>query len=66
MMNISDGAILFIACILSFGVGYITGAFRVTRFVSRELSKVETELVRHREGLEQFYSKLGEGNEKPL
>lgn len=66
MMNISDGAILFTACTLSFSLGYITGAFRVTRFVSRELSKVESELVRHREGLEQFYSKLGEENGKPL
>jgi hypothetical protein len=63
-MTITDGAIMFGACVLSFIVGYVVGAFRVARFVGRELTKVNVELARHREGLEQFYSKLGEGNEK--
>jgi hypothetical protein len=59
-LSITDGGILFISCALSFAVGYVIGAFRVTRFVGREIDKVTVELIRHRKGLEQFYTKLGE------
>jgi hypothetical protein len=63
-MNITDGAILFVACMLSFGLGYVIGAVRVTRFVSKELRHVGIEIEQQRQALQQFISRLGE-NEKP-
>jgi hypothetical protein len=49
---------MFGFCVVSFVIGYGIGAFRISRFVGRELHNVRTELERHREGLQQFYSKL--------
>jgi hypothetical protein len=63
-MTITDGAVMFGLCLVSFIIGYAVGAFRVTRFVARDLGAVKIELERHREGLEQFYSKLGEEDNK--
>jgi hypothetical protein len=55
---------MFIACVLSFAVGYAIGAFRVGRYVNKELRRVSVELEQHRKGLEQFYSKLDEPEKK--
>jgi len=57
-MTITDGAIMFGFCVLSFVIGYVIGAFRLSRFIGRELHKVHVELERHSQGLQQFYSKL--------
>jgi hypothetical protein len=63
-MTVTDGAIMVGFCVVSFVIGYCIGAFRLSRFVGRELEKVHVELERHREGLETFYTKLGEGDNK--
>jgi hypothetical protein len=59
-MTITDGAVMFGFCVVSFVIGYWIGAFRLSRFVGRELHKVHAQLERHREELQMFYSKLGE------
>jgi hypothetical protein len=64
-MTVNDGMILFAACVLSFTLGYILGVIRLSRFVNRELTKVNVVLARHEEGLQQFITKLGEGENKP-
>jgi hypothetical protein len=63
-MNITDGGIMFIGCVLSFALGYMLGAVRLSRFVNRELTKVNAVLARHEEGLQQFITRLGEGDNK--
>jgi hypothetical protein len=59
-MSIADGMILFIACALSFALGYGIGAFRVTRFVTKELKVINLNLQQHTRELQQFVSRLGE------
>lgn len=66
-MTIADGAILFLACIISFTIGYTIGAVRVTRFVSKHLDSINSsmhEITEHSRKLQQFYSRL-EDDEKP-
>jgi hypothetical protein len=59
-LSITDGGILFISCAISFALGYGIGAFRVARFVGKELTKVNVILEGHKRQLEQFISRLGE------
>jgi hypothetical protein len=59
-MTVNDGMILFVACVLSFALGYILGVVRLSRFVNRELTKVNAVLARHEEGLQQFITRLEE------
>jgi hypothetical protein len=39
-MTLTDGAIMFIGCALSFTLGYIIGAVRVTRHVNKRLEVI--------------------------
>jgi len=39
-MTITDGAIMFIGCALSFTLGYIIGAVRVNRYVNKRLEAI--------------------------
>jgi hypothetical protein len=64
-MTITDGAIMFGACVLSFGLGYAFGAFRVTRFVDKKLAQVNLNLEHQARELQQFVTRLGEGSDKP-
>jgi hypothetical protein len=59
-MTITDGAIMFAACVLSFILGYFVGVFRVSRFVKKELFRIGTDVEQQRKELRQFMSKLGE------
>lgn len=64
-MSLSDGAIIFGACIASFVIGYIIGAYRVSRYVSRRLDEIKEDMVqiaKHSKELQQIYSKLEEEN----
>jgi hypothetical protein len=62
-MTLTDGAIMFGFCLVSFIIGFLLGSFRVARLFNREFGKVSVELEKHRRGLEQFYSKLSEEQE---
>jgi biopolymer transport protein ExbB/TolQ len=61
-MTVSDGGILFAACALAFALGYAIGAVRVCRFVSKELTKVSTNIEQNSHELRQIYSRLSEEN----
>jgi hypothetical protein len=63
-MTLADGAIMFVACVLSFALGYAIGAFRVTRFVNKELHEINLAQEPYRKRLEQLYAKLIEENDK--
>lgn len=63
-MSISDGAILFAACALSFALGFAIGAFRVTSFVSKELKKLNVHLDDQTHELKQFTSRLSEDDNR--
>jgi hypothetical protein len=39
-VTLTDGAIMFVCCSLSFVAGYIIGAVRVTRFVNKRLEVI--------------------------
>jgi len=65
-MNLADGAIMFIACVVSFALGYAIGAIRVTRYVNKRLADIigiMQPIQKASRELSQYYSKLGE-NEK--
>lgn len=62
-MTLTDGAIMFTACVLSFTIGYVIGAVRVSRFVTKQLNSLRTnveEIQKHSRELHQFYSRLDE------
>jgi hypothetical protein len=63
-MSIADGAILFVACMLSFAVGYSIGVFRVCRYVNRELTRIHLTIEEHSRALQQFISRLDEGEKR--
>ena len=61
-MNVTDGLILFGACVLSFAIGYTIGAIRVGRYVNKRLDEIKGNVLnieKHGEELRQFYSRLG-------
>lgn len=67
-MNITDGAIMFIACLCSFAIGYTIGAIRVGRYVNRRLDQIKGDLLQIQERsqeLRQIYSKLEGENTQP-
>jgi proteasome assembly chaperone (PAC2) family protein len=60
-MTITDGAIMFIACMFSFTIGYVVGAVRVGRSVSKQLASIRGNMIQieqHARELRQFYSKV--------
>jgi uncharacterized membrane-anchored protein YhcB (DUF1043 family) len=59
-MTITDGMILFAACVVSFVIGYSVGAIKVARFVNHKLTQIQNQLTQHGEELQQFYSKVEE------
>jgi hypothetical protein len=62
-MTVTDGAIMFIGCVLSFALGYTIGAIRVSRYVNKRLDDIKSnmlEIERHSRELRQFYSKVEE------
>jgi hypothetical protein len=64
-MTLTDGAIMFGACALSFALGYVIGAIRVGRYVNRRLAEIQTgmgEIEKTSRQLRQIYSKLDEGD----
>jgi hypothetical protein len=63
-MTITDGAIMFAACVLSFILGYFVGVFRVSRFVTKELVRIGADMEQQRKQLQQFISRLGEEENK--
>jgi hypothetical protein len=63
-MTLTDGAIMFGACCLSFILGYFVGVFRVSRFVRKELVRIGADMEQQRKELQQFISKLGEEENK--
>jgi hypothetical protein len=66
-MTITDGAIMFGACVLSFVLGYAVGAFRIGRFVGKRLDEIKSSVQNVQQAsreLRQIYSKLGEENEE--
>jgi uncharacterized membrane-anchored protein YhcB (DUF1043 family) len=52
----ADGGILFVACALAFVVGYVVGAVRVSRFVSKQLTSVQANM----KNIEQYSHDLGQ------
>jgi proteasome assembly chaperone (PAC2) family protein len=65
-MTLADGAIMFGACVLSFIVGYIIGAFRIGHYVNKRLDEIKgdmQEIEKHSRELRQFYAKIGEGDQ---
>jgi len=57
---------MFVGCVLSFALGYAIGAFRVSRYVCKELDAIRgsmTQIEKHGQELRQFYSKLGDADE---
>jgi hypothetical protein len=68
-MNLTDGAIMFIGCVLSFTIGYAIGAVRVTRYVNSRLDEIRNNMHHielHSQEIRHIYSHLGkeENNEK--
>ena len=66
-MTITDGGIMFGACCLSFAIGYVIGAVRVTRYVNKRLDSVLTSIAHveeHSREIRQVYAKLGEGEQQ--
>jgi outer membrane murein-binding lipoprotein Lpp len=62
-MNLSDGAIMFIACVVSFVLGYIVGVVRVSRYVNARLDEIKTSVQtvqKQAAQLQQIYAKIGE------
>lgn len=62
-MTITDGGIMFVACVLSFAIGYVIGAVRVTRYVNKRLDSVLTSMAHveeHSREVRQIYSRLNE------
>jgi len=62
-MSVTDGGIMFVACVLSFALGYAIGAIRLGRYVNRRLDDIKTNVLnieKHGEELRQYYSKLGD------
>jgi hypothetical protein len=65
-MTITDGGIMFVACALSFTVGYVIGAVRVGRYVNTRLESIlgsMKQIEQHSRELRQYYSHL-EGDDK--
>jgi len=62
-VNISDGAIMFVACVLSFTAGYIIGAVRVARHVTKKLDGMKESMeaiTKHAGELRQIYANLSD------
>jgi hypothetical protein len=62
-MGLTDGAIMFVGCVLSFAIGYTIGAIRVGTYVNKRLDEIKggmLEIEKHSRELRQFYSKLEE------
>jgi hypothetical protein len=67
-MSLADGALLFIACVLSFVIGYVVGVIRVGRYVNTRLDEIKGSVLEIRkagEQLKQIYAKLGENDKQP-
>jgi hypothetical protein len=62
-MGITDGAIMFAACVISFALGYIIGVIRVGRYVNKRLDDIKGNMLqieKHSRELQQYFSHLEE------
>jgi hypothetical protein len=68
-MTLTDGAIMFLGCVISFSIGYTLGAIRMGRYVNRRLEEIKNgmhQIEAQSRQIRQIYSKLEENDSSQI